>query len=146
MIVITEDAKYDPNAPSSRADTTDRALIVSTQTGKAKLEFTSLEVLKNAPFEIMLLHAWREWYRQEGDILSEHPYWWRPPTKPLSPITRYIGALREPACSIKPWPIPGLPHSATDSDSSNPGDVTLGLLLQIKDRKVQTSIALWVEY
>lgn len=65
-VVITEDTKYDSNAPSSSAETMDRALIVSTQTGKVKLEFTSLEALRNALFEIMLLHAWAEWYHQEG--------------------------------------------------------------------------------
>ncbi|MDK2932185.1 MAG: hypothetical protein PWR07_2316, partial [Bacillota bacterium] len=33
-------------------------------------------------------------------------------------------------CSMKPWPMPGLPHSATGDDFSGTGDVTLGRLLQ----------------
>ncbi|MBC7084200.1 MAG: hypothetical protein H5T95_12060 [Firmicutes bacterium] len=65
-VFITEDAKYYSNTPSSKLKTVEPTLVISTKTSKLRLAFASLRALKIALFEIMLLHAWAEWYHQEG--------------------------------------------------------------------------------
>lgn len=52
-VVITEGTKYDSNAPSSRAETMDRALIVSTQTGKDEVMTYLEEQYPHEPFELV---------------------------------------------------------------------------------------------
>ena len=104
-VFITEDAKYS-DTPSSKLETVGPTLVISTKTSKLRLAFASLKALKIALFEIMLLHAWAEWYHQEGISIKTSPMV-ATSNKPRSPINQYIGALRELACSMKPGPCRG---------------------------------------
>lgn len=72
-VFITEDAKYYSDTPSSKLETVGPTLVISTKTSKLRLAFASLKALKIALFEIMLLHAWAEWYYHEGILHGNIP-------------------------------------------------------------------------